>query len=157
MHALPLSCTSPPHVGFLNAVSWPLVLRFLWVLINHIRCYLSVEEEDVCSGPKQDGGLMNLHWLAPSSPSWSPVVLCLTVIADHVQNHFPSDFLLSRYKHRLEIIFYMSKYPSVLNWRQLFLHRWIFERRKILEVMTSHTIVLYMLIFLCTFLYAKKL
>ena len=114
-----------------------------------------MEEEGDCSGSKQEGGLWNLLWLAPSSPSWSPVVFCLLVIADRVWHQFPPDFLLSRYQHRLEKIFYMSKYLNVLNWRQLFLGSWILESRKSFKVMTSHTIVLYRL-FLCTFLYAKK-
>lgn len=50
----------------------------------------------------------------------------------------------------------MSEYLNVLNWRQLFLGSGIFESRQILNVMISHTTVLYILIFLCTFLYANK-
>lgn len=37
------------------------MLRFVWILINHIQCYLYMEEEDDCSGSEQDGGLMNLY------------------------------------------------------------------------------------------------
>lgn len=50
----------------------------------------------------------------------------------------------------------MSEYLNVLNWRRLFLGSEIFESRQILNVMISHTTVLYILIFLCTFLYANK-
>lgn len=77
-------------------------------------------------------------------------------IADHVWHNFPSGFLLSHHKHELKIVFYMSKYLNVLNWRQLFLGRRIFEIGQILKSMISHTAVLYILVFLCTFLYTNR-
>lgn len=50
----------------------------------------------------------------------------------------------------------MSKYLNVLNWRQLFLGSRIFESGQILKWVISHTAVLYILVFLCTFLYANR-